>query len=81
MARSLQSQEAETTMQEEPDDGRSLRAGNAAILHRGLGLRPRLREHLTGVGWPMNIEYLIGAILSVLLTVYLIYALLRPTRF
>lgn len=50
MARSLQSQEAETTMQEEPDDGRSLRAGNAAILHRGLGLRPRLREHLTGVG-------------------------------
>lgn len=29
----------------------------------------------------MNIEYLIGAILSVLLTAYLIYALLRPTRF
>jgi K+-transporting ATPase KdpF subunit len=29
----------------------------------------------------MNIEYLIGALLSVLLTVYLVYALLRPTRF
>ncbi|HRI48761.1 MAG TPA: K(+)-transporting ATPase subunit F [Pseudomonadota bacterium] len=29
----------------------------------------------------MNTEYLIGAILSVLLTVYLVYALLRPTRF
>lgn len=29
----------------------------------------------------MNIEYLIGAILSVLLTLYLVYALLRPTRF
>lgn len=29
----------------------------------------------------MNTEYLIGALLSVLLTVYLIYALLRPTRF
>lgn len=29
----------------------------------------------------MSIEYLIGALLSVLLTVYLVYALLRPTRF
>ena len=29
----------------------------------------------------MNLEYLIGAILSVLLTLYLIYALLRPARF
>ena len=29
----------------------------------------------------MNIEYLSGALLSVLLTVYLVYALLRPTRF
>jgi len=29
----------------------------------------------------MNLEYLIGAIISVLLTLYLVYALLRPTRF
>jgi K+-transporting ATPase KdpF subunit len=29
----------------------------------------------------MNPEYLVGAVLSVLLTIYLIYALLRPTRF
>jgi K+-transporting ATPase KdpF subunit len=29
----------------------------------------------------MNGEYLIGMILSALLTLYLIYALLRPTRF
>lgn len=29
----------------------------------------------------MNIEYATGAILAVLLTVYLVYALLRPTRF
>jgi K+-transporting ATPase KdpF subunit len=29
----------------------------------------------------MNPEYLIGAALAVLLTVYLVYALLRPTRF
>lgn len=29
----------------------------------------------------MNPEYLIGAVLAVLLTIYLIYALLRPTRF
>lgn len=29
----------------------------------------------------MNLEYLIGAVLAALLTVYLIYALLRPTRF
>jgi K+-transporting ATPase KdpF subunit len=29
----------------------------------------------------MNPEYLIGALLSLLLTIYLIYALLRPTRF
>lgn len=29
----------------------------------------------------MSIEYLIGLILSVLLTVYLVYALLRPERF
>jgi len=29
----------------------------------------------------MNTEHLIGVILSVLLTVYLVYALLRPTRF
>jgi K+-transporting ATPase KdpF subunit len=29
----------------------------------------------------MNPEYLVGAVLSVLLTIYLVYALLRPTRF
>lgn len=29
----------------------------------------------------MHLEYLIGAILTVLLAVYLIYALLRPARF
>jgi K+-transporting ATPase KdpF subunit len=29
----------------------------------------------------MNLDYGIGAALSVLLTVYLVYALLRPTRF
>ncbi len=29
----------------------------------------------------MNLEYIAGAILSVLLTAYLIYALLRPERF
>lgn len=29
----------------------------------------------------MNFEYLIGAVLAVLLTIYLVYALLRPTRF
>jgi K+-transporting ATPase KdpF subunit len=29
----------------------------------------------------MNTEHLIGVILAVLLTVYLVYALLRPTRF
>jgi K+-transporting ATPase KdpF subunit len=29
----------------------------------------------------MNAEYLVGAIVSVLLTGYLVYALLRPERF
>ena len=29
----------------------------------------------------MNLEYLVGGILSVLLTVYLVYALLKPERF
>lgn len=29
----------------------------------------------------MNLEYATGAGLAVLLTVYLVYALLRPTRF
>ena len=29
----------------------------------------------------MNLEYLIGGLLSALLTVYLVYALLRPERF
>ena len=29
----------------------------------------------------MNVEYLIGGILSVVLTVYLVYALLKPERF
>lgn len=29
----------------------------------------------------MNPEYLVGAVVAVLLTIYLIYALLRPTRF
>lgn len=29
----------------------------------------------------MNLEYLLGAALSVLLTAYLLYALLRPERF
>lgn len=29
----------------------------------------------------MNAEYLVGAVLSVLLTAYLVYALLRPERF
>jgi K+-transporting ATPase KdpF subunit len=30
---------------------------------------------------PVNLDYLLGAVLSVLLTVYLVYALLRPARF
>lgn len=29
----------------------------------------------------MNLDYVLGAVLSVLLIVYLVYALLRPTRF
>jgi K+-transporting ATPase ATPase F chain len=29
----------------------------------------------------MTFEYLVGAVLAVLLTVYLVYALLRPERF
>lgn len=29
----------------------------------------------------MSVEYALGAIVSVLLTVYLVYALLRPERF
>jgi K+-transporting ATPase KdpF subunit len=29
----------------------------------------------------MNLEYLIGGVLSVLLTGYLVYALLKPERF
>jgi K+-transporting ATPase KdpF subunit len=29
----------------------------------------------------MNLDYLLGGIVSVLLTVYLAYALLRPERF
>jgi K+-transporting ATPase KdpF subunit len=29
----------------------------------------------------MTFEYLLGALLSVLLTLYLLYALLRPSRF
>jgi K+-transporting ATPase KdpF subunit len=29
----------------------------------------------------MNLEYIVGAALSVLLTAYLVYALLRPERF
>jgi K+-transporting ATPase KdpF subunit len=29
----------------------------------------------------MNLEYLLGAALSLLLTAYLLYALLRPERF
>ena len=29
----------------------------------------------------MNLEYLLGAVITVLLTAYLIYALLRPERF
>jgi K+-transporting ATPase KdpF subunit len=29
----------------------------------------------------MSVEYAIGAVLSVLLAVYLIYALIRPERF
>jgi K+-transporting ATPase ATPase F chain len=29
----------------------------------------------------MNFEYLSGAVLAVLLTAYLVYALLRPERF
>lgn len=29
----------------------------------------------------MTLEYTLGAIISVLLTVYLVYALLRPERF
>ena len=29
----------------------------------------------------MNPEHLVGAVLSALLTIYLVYAMLRPTRF
>jgi K+-transporting ATPase KdpF subunit len=64
------------------DDGRCLRTCDALLFRRGLGLCPRLRLHLTGEKEiVMNPEYLIGALLSLLLTIYLIYALLRPTRF
>ncbi len=30
---------------------------------------------------PMHLEYLVGGILSLLLTVYLVYALIKPERF
>ena len=40
-----------------------------------MGLRARLREAL------MNLEYAIGLALSVLLLVYLAYALVKPERF
>lgn len=29
----------------------------------------------------MNLDYVLGAVLSLLLTIYLVYALLRPARF
>jgi len=50
-------------------------AGYRRVLRPVLGLRAALREAL------MNLEYAIGLALSVLLLVYLAYALVKPERF
>ena len=40
-----------------------------------------MRSPATGCEDFMNVEYLSGAVLTLLLTVYLVYALIRPERF
>jgi len=50
-------------------------AGYRRLLRPVLGLRAALREAL------MNLEYAIGLALSVLMLVYLAYALVKPERF
>ena len=52
----------------------------ARLLRRLVGLCPRLRPPAETAA-SMNLEYIVGAALTVLLTAYLVYALLRPERF
>ena len=51
--------------------------------HRVLSARPRLRARVreVAVGGTMNLESILGLAVSVLLLIYLVYALLRPERF
>jgi K+-transporting ATPase KdpF subunit len=51
---------------------------NAGVFRGGLGLHDRL---LQDVGRDSYMEYTIGMIMSILLGIYLVYALLRPERF
>jgi K+-transporting ATPase KdpF subunit len=44
-----------------------------------VALRARLRAALKEI--PMNLEYVVGLLLSLLLLAYLGYALLKPERF
>lgn len=44
-------------------------------------VRPRVRPTVKGKSNPMNLEYLIGGAVSVLLIGYLLYALLKPEKF
>jgi K+-transporting ATPase KdpF subunit len=44
-------------------------------------VRPRVRPTVKGKSNSMNLEYLIGGAVSVLLIGYLLYALLKPEKF
>ena len=62
-------------------DGRpDLHRRDRRLLRRQLGLHPRLRP-LAGEPSAMNLDDMLGSIVAVLLTVYLVYALVRAERF
>ena len=61
------------------DVGPRLPRGNLGVLRPGLGLCSGVRAILKGNF--MDFEYLLGAALTVALTIYLVYALVRPEHF
>ena len=58
--------------------GPSVRHGDDRLLRRQHRVRARVRPAVSDA---MTFEYAAGLVLSVLLTVYLAYALVRPERF
>ena len=65
---------------EQIDDGYPFTRRRSRLLRTVLCLHTRLRQALTGET-TMTLDYILSGAVTVFLTVYLTYALIRPERF